>query len=141
MPAQGLRTVYISVPSCQNMESLSFSVRLSLQDIVPEPLTLKVLFAFSLASQIPQILFLQVCPVSDKATAQDWSDADGSGKLSRKELEASMEMIKRQEMARVMSLRLASQIGFRACGDALGKITDEARVSVSIVSHSQIASM
>jgi hypothetical protein len=28
--------------------------------------------------------------------AQDWSDADGSGKLSRKELEASLEMIKRR---------------------------------------------
>lgn len=41
---------------------------------------------------------LQVCP-SDNAT-QDWSDADGSGKLSRKELEGSLEMIKRQEMAR-----------------------------------------
>lgn len=52
------------------------------KDVEAEPLTLRVVF--------------------------DWSDADGSGKLSRKELEASLEMIK------------------RACGDSLGAITDEA---------------
>eukprot|EP00434_Breviolum_minutum_P032778 symbB.v1.2.028989.t1/scaffold3111.1/size63350/4 len=50
------------------------------KDLQPEPLTLRV----------------------------DWSDADGSGKLSRKELEGSLDMIK------------------RACGDSLGAITDEA---------------
>eukprot|EP00438_Fugacium_kawagutii_P018990 Skav203208 [mRNA] locus=scaffold1148:79133:84034:- [translate_table: standard] len=39
-------------------------------------------------------------------------------------------MIKRQDLPRVMSWFLASEIGFRACGDALGNITDEARVLV-----------
>ena len=70
--------------------------------------------------------------------AKDWSDADGSGKLSRKELEQSLAMIKRLavECYSCDVMRCASILSLigRACGDVLGSITDEAKDKKSSIS-------
>ena len=82
-------------------------------------------------------------PVRRSLKPKDWSDTDGSGKLSRKELEASLGKIRRA--SKVFRPLFRNSCGFepfsRECCGALPEITDEVHAcSSQFQGHSRLFS-